>query len=131
MFMTTVKGDKPSVGGVMITASHLPFNRNGLKFFTSQGGLNKKDISGILRIAEDKDYTASGSESSVKKWNFIDDYTGFLVNYIRKSADIETNFEKPLHGLKIIVDAGNGAGGFFAFKVLDQLGARHYRESVS
>jgi len=36
---------------------------------------------------------------------------------------IQSNFEKPLQGLKIIVDAGNGAGGFFTSKVLSQLGA--------
>lgn len=30
---------------------------------------------------------------------------------------------KPLEGLNIIVDAGNGAGGFFATKVLSSLGA--------
>lgn len=39
-------------GGVMLTASHLPFNRNGMKFFTKTGGLGKDDISAILRIAE-------------------------------------------------------------------------------
>ena len=31
-------------GSVMITASHLPFNRNGLKFFTGQGGLESEDV---------------------------------------------------------------------------------------
>ncbi|CAN0492649.1 unnamed protein product, partial [Discosporangium mesarthrocarpum] len=34
-------------GAVMITASHLPSNRNGLKFFTKAGGLNKQDISQV------------------------------------------------------------------------------------
>lgn len=31
-------------GGVMITASHLPEDRNGMKFFTKSGGLTKSDI---------------------------------------------------------------------------------------
>jgi phosphomannomutase len=123
MFMTTVSGEKTSTAGVMITASHLPFNRNGLKFFTNQGGLDKKDITEILRIAEDSDYATVESASHVYSWNFIDDYSNFLVDYIRDKANIQTNFAKPLQGLKIIVDAGNGAGGFFASKVLDQLGA--------
>lgn len=35
----------------MITASHLPFNRNGIKFFTKDGGLEKADIADILDIA--------------------------------------------------------------------------------
>ena len=34
-----------------------------------------------------------------------------------------TQDDKPLKGWKIIVDAGNGAGGFFAEKVLNSLGA--------
>ena len=35
----------------MITASHLPFHRNGFKFFTSEGGAEKADISAILASA--------------------------------------------------------------------------------
>ena len=35
----------------MITASHLPFNRNGFKFCTASGGLEKGDISTILQQA--------------------------------------------------------------------------------
>lgn len=123
MFMITVSGENPTTAGVMITASHLPFNRNGLKFFTDKGGLDKKDITEILRIAEETDYKISEGISSVSSWNFIDEYSAFLVNYIRNEANIQTNYEKPLQGLKISVDAGNGAGGFFASKVLDQLGA--------
>lgn len=35
----------------MITASHLPYNANGLKFFTAAGGLDKPDIAEILQLA--------------------------------------------------------------------------------
>ena len=38
-------------GGIIITASHLPYNRNGFKFFTKEGGLEKGDIKSILRRA--------------------------------------------------------------------------------
>jgi len=51
MFMTTVDENFSIDAGVMLTASHLPFNRNGLKFFTSEGGANKGDISEILALA--------------------------------------------------------------------------------
>lgn len=33
------------------------------------------------------------------------------------------NYDEPLKGLKIVVDAGNGAGGFFVNEVLNELGA--------
>jgi phosphomannomutase len=123
MFMTTISGKKATTAGVMITASHLPFNRNGFKFFTSNGGLDKKDISEILQLAENKAYTNDCETTPINSWSFIDEYSLFLVDYIRQNANIESNYEKPLQGLKIIVDAGNGAGGFFASKVLQPLGA--------
>ncbi len=118
MFMTTVSGEKATTAGVMITASHLPFNRNGFKFFTKKGGLDKKDITEILRIAEENEYISIENKYPVESWSFIDEYSSFLVDYIRSKANIVSNFDKPLLGIKIIVDAGNGAGGFFALKVL-------------
>lgn len=42
MFMTTIDNESPVDGAIMVTASHLPWNRNGLKFFTPQGGLGKR-----------------------------------------------------------------------------------------
>lgn len=123
MFMTTVSAGKSVTAGVMITASHLPYNRNGFKFFTNKGGLDKKDITQILSIAQENHFNGIEGNHSVESWSFIDEYASFLVDYIREKANIVSNFEKPLQGLKIIVDAGNGAGGFFASKVLDQLGA--------
>ena len=44
MFMSTIHPDFACDGAIMLTASHLPFNRNGLKFFTTKGGLEKQDI---------------------------------------------------------------------------------------
>ena len=46
-------------------------------------------------------------------------YAGILTDKIRKA----TGEEKPFSGFKIIVDAGNGAGGFYVDKVLAPLGA--------
>ena len=52
MFMATVTDGYMFDGSVMITASHLPFNRNGFKFFTAGGGLESADIKKILAYAE-------------------------------------------------------------------------------
>lgn len=119
MFMTTQHEEIKAHGGVMLTASHLPFNRNGLKFFTAEGGLNKADITEILEMAERNVFPASSTQAVVIPLAFIDMYSAHLTEYIRK----ETGNSRPLAGLKIIVDAGNGAGGFFAGKVLQPLGA--------
>ena len=122
MFMTTIDASTHVTAGIMITASHLPFNRNGFKFFTKNGGLDKKAIAEILEIAASGKFEKSEHPGIVREWRFIDEYANQLVKYIRDEADL-SDFDLPLKGLKIIVDAGNGAGGFFASKVLAKLGA--------
>ncbi len=123
MFMTTINDNVGVEGGVMLTASHLPFNRNGMKFFTEKGGFDKGNISDLLQIAAKEDFLETEIEGSVKEIDFISEYANFLVETIREGVDDPTQYNTPLAGLKIIVDAGNGAGGFFAGRVLEPLGA--------
>ncbi|NTW72662.1 MAG: phosphomannomutase/phosphoglucomutase [Eubacteriaceae bacterium] len=118
MFMTTQDEVLNADGGIMITASHLPFNRNGLKFFTKDGGADSKDITEILTIA-DTLMLGMEKKGEVVEFDFISRYAALLVELIRE----KTKEEKPFDNTKIIVDAGNGAGGFFADKVLKPLGA--------
>uniref|UniRef100_A0A6N2LSC1 phosphoglucomutase (alpha-D-glucose-1,6-bisphosphate-dependent) n=1 Tax=Salix viminalis TaxID=40686 RepID=A0A6N2LSC1_SALVM len=133
MFNSTLTEDKaflcPVDGAIMITASHLPYNRNGFKFFTNAGGLGKADIKNILERAADiyKSFTDEGlmkskrkASESIKRVDYMTVYTSDLVKAVRKAAE---NIERPLEGFHIVVDAGNGAGGFFAEKVLQPLGA--------
>ncbi|MFO8002323.1 MAG: phosphoglucomutase [Marinilabilia sp.] len=122
MFMSTQIGEDPVDGALILTGSHLPFNRNGLKFFTSEGGLDKEDITAILNIAEIG--TISGRrEGSVSMQDFMNTYANYLADVVRKGVEQARNPEVPLDGLKIVVDAGNGSGGFFASDVLAPLGA--------
>ena len=117
MFMLLQEEDIGADASVMITASHLPFNKNGLKFFTPEGGLEGKDIADILAMAaEGKALSGSGC---VRELCYIDRYSEGLVRFVRE----KTGQEKPLAGKKIVVDAGNGAGGFYVDKVLKPLGA--------
>ena len=118
MFMSTVTEGYRFDGSVMITASHLPFNRNGFKFFTAEGGLEKADIKEILEYAAG-DNTTGLSAGTLCSGAFMDTYAEILANKIREA----TGEEKPLEGFRIVVDAGNGAGGFYADKVLKPLGA--------
>ncbi|KAL9402660.1 hypothetical protein Peur_006509 [Populus x canadensis] len=133
MFNSTLTEDEaflcPVDGAIMITASHLPYNRNGFKFFTNAGGLGKADIKIILERAADiyKSFTDQGlmkskrkASESIKRVDYMTVYASDLVKAVRKAAE---NIEKPLEGFHIVVDAGNGAGGFFAEKVLQPLGA--------
>ena len=166
MFMATifedVKDGGACDGAIMITASHLPFNRNGFKFFTKNGGLDKKDIAKILELAADDaakaspnvaagnaveagtDPVATGLDEEVleaKPLALMDAYCAHLQQLIRDGvfggstgASAKNSVgardeaekkaaDKPLAGMKIVVDAGNGSAGFFAEKVLKPLGA--------
>lgn len=118
MFMTTVTGESPFDAAVMITASHLPWNRNGLKFFTAAGGAESADVREILRLAAEETPLAPGG--SVARGEFMETYAAILREKIIAAAN---GNEKPLAGKHIVVDAGNGAGGFFAERVLVPLGA--------
>src|SRR6056297_763885 len=52
MFMTTQDEKMKADGAIMVTASHLPYERNGMKFFTKEGSLSKKDIRKVLEITD-------------------------------------------------------------------------------
>jgi len=123
MFMSTVTNGFNCDGAIMLTASHLPFNRNGLKFFTAQGGVEKKDITDILNLAEKNEFAISTPQGQITQHDFISVYANQFVTKIREAVNHPDYCEQPLQGLKIIVDAGNGAGGFYASKVLEPLGA--------
>ena len=122
MFMSTVLGDEPYDGAIMITASHLPSQRNGMKFFTNEGGLEKADIAKLVELAEEAGAELVSGVVSAAKNAFIETYAAHLCELIKKSVNA-ADYEHPLKGLKVVVDAGNGAGGFFEKLVLKKLGA--------
>ncbi|MGF1540478.1 MAG: phosphomannomutase/phosphoglucomutase [Pleurocapsa sp.] len=122
MFMSTVTSGFNCDGAIVLTASHLPFNRNGLKFFTPQGGLEKSDITAILDLAARNEFIEVEETKAIARPDFISIYAAGLVKTIREGVNHPENFQQPLTGLKIVVDAGNGAGGFYADKVLKPLG---------
>jgi phosphomannomutase len=134
---------------VMITASHLPPEKNGMKFFaTNVGGLSSTDIDELIRLAQDEvrawyklgivpplsssSLTTATSESGVKCTeyvNYMPYYADVLKCAIQREVDStfslsssSTLSSKPLVGLKIVVNPGKGSGCFFT-NVLHDLGA--------
>ncbi|MCD8026970.1 MAG: phosphomannomutase/phosphoglucomutase [Clostridiales bacterium] len=120
MFMTTV--DLNCDGALQITASHHPFNRNGLKFFTREGGLEGSDIEQILTYAQDGNRPPRCGGGKSTDVDYMSDYANGLCEKIKNEVHA-IDYDHPLRGFKIVVDAGNGAGGFYADKVLSVLGA--------
>lgn len=124
MFMVTQ--DLNCDGSIQITASHHPWSRNGLKFFTRGGGLDGPDIEAILQHAQDGDKPAAdvgaAERTSVEKTDYMARYCARLREMIQRGVHAD-DYAHPLAGFHIVVDAGNGAGGFYANDVLAPLGA--------
>ena len=118
MFMGTVFPGCALDGAIMLTASHLPAERNGMKFFTRDGGLDKGDITALLEGAAEA--APSNAPDAGAPLDLMGDYTAFLRAQIAQGCG---GGARPLSGLRIVVDAGNGAGGFFVHDVLAPLGA--------
>lgn len=117
MFMATQYEETDADAGIMITASHLPYYYNGLKFFTKEGGAEHEDMEKIVAYA--KDAVASFEKGAVQEIPLLKYYAKDMVEKIQKA----TGLDQPLADFRIVLDAGNGAGGFFASDVLEPLGA--------
>lgn len=121
MFMTTV--ELSCDGAVQITASHHPKDRNGLKFFTRDGGLDGSDIAEILKNAGKTENPLGAENGECVPCDFMKRYSEILREMIIDGVDDKADRNHPLSGMKIVVDAGNGVGGFYAKDVLAPLGA--------
>ena len=118
-FMTTQFPSMKADGSIMITASHHPSDINGLKFFTPNGGVNAGQLGEIIALAEKGEKLPSSVPSAVVRRDFLRLYCDAISDMMRKS----TGQFLPFRGMKIAVDAGHGAGGFFATRILKPLGA--------
>lgn len=109
--------------GVVISASHNPFEYNGIKFFNSEGFKLDDNIENEIEdviyngikgdkvlIAKDIGRCIDAKEDSLKI------YTDFLLSTIDKKLD----------GIKIVLDLANGASYKSARIVFDTLGANLY-----
>jgi phosphoglucosamine mutase len=105
--------------GVVISASHNPFEYNGIKFFDSKGYKLSDEledrIEALLNSPENKVLNPIGAD--IGKKIEIDNAVHTYVDFLKKTID--TN----LRGLKIAVDCANGASYIAAPSVLADLGA--------
>lgn len=115
-----ISGDKPvAQASIMVTASHHPPERNGFKFFTQEGGITASMLDEILALME-QDLAPAEQRGHVKPLDFLSTYQQQLIKLVQEKLDDPVS--RPLLGLHVLVDAGNGAGGFYA-KLLERLGA--------
>lgn len=104
--------------GIVISASHNPFDDNGIKFFSAEGTKLPDDIE--LQIEEMIEQPMSTVDSSkLGKVVRINDAAGRYIEFCKST--VPTGFS--LRGLKIVVDCAHGATYHIAPLVLDELGA--------
>jgi len=122
MLLSTKLPEVRADGAIMITGSHMPFNRNGMKFFAMGQEITTAQLTEIIELAN-TNYSKTEHTGSVHITNLQAIYSSGLRRMIEESIPDAEDRNHPLSGLKIVVDAGNGAGSFYAQRVLRLLGA--------
>lgn len=111
--------------GVVISASHNPFQDNGVKFFSSHGEKLPDVIETEIERMLDEPMTVARPDM-LGKAQRIDDAPGRYIEFCKSS--IETGLS--LSNLRIVVDCANGAGYQVAPRVFSELGAEVIRIGV-
>ena len=101
-------------GAVMITASHNPNGWSGFKLGKGYSKtLESHDIKELYKILIEEDFVDSENKGIYKEVEIRDAYIDAIVSRI----NINPNY-KP----RLVIDAGNGAAGVFAYEVFQRLG---------
>lgn len=106
--------------GVMLSASHNPFEDNGIKLFGADGFKLSDEIESRIELLMDSDLTSHLAPShKLGKAARLDDAPGRYIEFVK------TTFPKGkrLDGLKIVVDCAHGAAYKIAPQIFYELGA--------
>jgi phosphoglucosamine mutase len=109
-----------AAAGIMITASHNPYEDNGMKIFGPDGYKLSDELEGLIErhIMGEEPEAPPLPPRQIGKAHRIDDARGRYIEFAKHTAD-----NVPLHGLKIVVDCGHGAAYFIAPLIFKELGA--------
>jgi phosphoglucosamine mutase len=104
--------------GVVISASHNPYQDNGIKFFSAEGGKLTDELELAIEAELEKPMGCVSSKELGKAFR-IDDAAGRYIEFCKSTFPAELN----LKGLKLVVDCANGAAYHIAPHVFHELGA--------
>ena len=107
--------------GVVISASHNPYQDNGIKFFSNDGFKLPDEFEARMEalIVSDEIEHLRPTADEVGKAYRIDDAEGRYIEFVKRSLPRDLDFQ----GLKVVVDCANGAAYKVSPKVLRELGA--------
>ncbi|MGM0593638.1 MAG: phosphoglucosamine mutase [Pseudomonadota bacterium] len=105
--------------GIVISASHNPFEDNGIKFFSAEGNKLADEVELAIEAELDKPMTMAPA-AALGKAHRINDAAGRYIEFCKSSFPNALD----LKGLKIVVDCANGATYHVAPAVFRELGAR-------
>ncbi len=114
------------VAGIVISASHNPYYDNGIKFFSSQGMKLPDATQDAIEAALDEPLECVSSEN-LGRARRIDDAPGRYIEFCKSTFPSDLD----LGGLKLVVDAANGAAYHIAPHVFRELGAEVHAIGVS
>jgi phosphoglucosamine mutase len=108
-----------AVAGIVISASHNPFQDNGIKFFSSHG-MKLPDEVELAIEAEMEKPLQTAAPDNLGKAERIEDAAGRYIEFCKSTIP----YEITLKGLKIVVDCAHGATYHVAPSVFRELGAQ-------
>src|SRR5881397_3925488 len=104
--------------GIVISASHNPFEDNGIKFFSATGTKLADAVEDAIEEQMDRPIACVRSAELGKAWR-VNDAAGRYIEFCKSTFPNELD----LKGLKIVVDCANGAAYHIAPNVFHELGA--------
>jgi len=127
--MAFLTADMRCQAGVMISASHNPYQDNGIKFFSSDGyklpDAIERRIEALIASGELSELRAPADE--IGRARRIEDVAGRYVVFLKKTFPIDLS----LDGMRVVLDCANGASYVVGPTALEELGAEVFRMGVS
>jgi phosphoglucosamine mutase len=113
--------------GVMISASHNPYEDNGIKLFGPDGFKLSDEVEARIETLMDGDVAALLARSpDLGRAKRIDDVQARYIEYAKRTLSRDVSFE----GLRVVIDCANGAAYKVAPEALWELGAEVVRIGV-
>ena len=113
--------------GVMISASHNPFEDNGIKLFGPDGYKISDKAEDDIETLMDGTLAKRAQPNDIGKASRLNDAAGRYIEYVKHSFPTDLT----LDGFKVVLDCANGAAYHVAPTVLRELGATVYAVGVS